>query len=75
MLSSLYSDNSLTGEYPYLPTLKDSLDNAVPRPATPYYQAVSTAIQNNAYAALQGNKSVDAALSDMSTAIKQAGGS
>ncbi len=75
VLSSLYSDSSLTGEYPYLPTLKDSLDNAVPRPATPYYQAVSTAIQNNAYAALQGNKSVDAALSDMSTAIKQAGGS
>ena len=73
VLSSLYSDSTLTSKYPYLPTLKDSLDNAVPRPATPYYQAVSTAIQNNAYAALQGSKSVDAALSDMSTAIKQAG--
>jgi multiple sugar transport system substrate-binding protein len=75
VLSSLYSDTTLTDKYPYLPTLKDSLDNAVPRPATPYYQAVSTAIQNNAYAALQGSKSVDSALSDMSTAIKQAAGS
>lgn len=73
VLSSLYTDSSLTSKYPYLPTLKDSLDSAVARPGTPYYQAVSTAIQNNAFAALQGAKSVDAALSDMSTAIKQAG--
>lgn len=75
VLSSLYSDSSLATKFPYLPTLKDSLDHAVPRPATPYYQAVTTAIQNNAYAALQGSKSVDSALSDMSTAIKQASGS
>lgn len=69
----LYTDSSLTKTAAYLPTLKESLDNAVARPGTPFYQAVSTAIQNNAYAALQGNKSVDEALSDMSTAIKQAG--
>ncbi|HEY0373505.1 MAG TPA: ABC transporter substrate-binding protein [Amnibacterium sp.] len=72
VLSSLYSDATLTGKYKYLPTLKASLDNAVARPATPYYQAVTTAIQNNAYAALKGSKTVDAALSDMSTAITQA---
>ena len=74
VVASLYTDSSLTSKFPYLTTLKDSLDNAVPRPGTPYYQAVTTAIQNNAYAALQGSKSVDQALSDMSTAIKQAGG-
>jgi multiple sugar transport system substrate-binding protein len=73
VLTSLYTDSSLTSKFPYLSTLKASLDNAVPRPGTPYYQAVTTAIQNNAYAALQGTKSVDSALSDMSTAIKQAG--
>jgi len=73
VLSSVYSDTDLQKKFPYLPTLKDSLDNAVPRPGTPYYQAVSTAIQNNAYAALQGSKSVDAALTDMSKAIEQAG--
>ncbi|MGN6445925.1 ABC transporter substrate-binding protein [Amnibacterium sp.] len=75
VLASLYSDSSLNSKYPYLTTLKGSLDNAVPRPGSPYYQAVSTAIQNNAYAALQGSKSVDSALSDMATAIKQASGS
>jgi multiple sugar transport system substrate-binding protein len=73
VLTSLYTDSSLTTKFPYLTTLKASLDNAVPRPGTPYYQAVTTAIQNNAYAALQGTKSVDSALSDMATAIKQAG--
>jgi multiple sugar transport system substrate-binding protein len=75
VLTSVYDDTELQDKFPYLPVLKDSLDNAVPRPGTPYYQAVSTAIQNNAYAALQGSKSVDSALSDMSTAIEQAGGS
>jgi len=75
VLTSVYADTDLQEKFPYLPVLKDSLDNAVPRPGTPFYQAVSTAIQNNAYAALQGNKTVDQALSDMSTAIKQAGGS
>jgi multiple sugar transport system substrate-binding protein len=73
VLSSLYTDSSLTGTYKYLPTLKASLDNAVARPATPYYQAVTTAIQDNAYAALKGSKPVDQALTDMSNAIKQAG--
>jgi len=73
VLSSVYADTDLQKKFPYLPTLKDSLDNAVARPGTPYYQAVSTAIQNNAYAALQGSKSVDSALSDMSKAIEQAG--
>jgi len=74
VIPDLYTDSSLTSKFPYLPTLKESLQNAVPRPATPYYQAVTTAIQNNAYAALKGSKSVDSALSDMSTAITQASG-
>jgi len=72
VLTSLYSDPGLRKSFAYLPTLKASLDNAVARPATPYYQSVTTAIQNNAYAALKGSKSVDQALSDMSSAITQA---
>jgi multiple sugar transport system substrate-binding protein len=72
VLASEYTNSSLTGTYKYLPTLKASLDNAIARPATPYYQAVTTAIQDNAYAALKGTKSVDQALSDMTNSIKQA---
>jgi len=72
VLTSLYTDSTLTSKFKYLPTLKASLDTAVARPATPYYQSVTTAIQNNAYAALKGSKSVDQALTDMSSAITQA---
>jgi multiple sugar transport system substrate-binding protein len=74
VLGDLYTDSSLTSKFKYLPTLKSSLDNAVARPATPFYQAVSTAIQDNAYAAIKGSKSVDQALSDMTNAINQASG-
>jgi multiple sugar transport system substrate-binding protein len=71
VLSSVYDDTSLQSKFAYLPVLKKSLDNAVPRPASPFYQSVSTAIQDNAYAALKGSKSVDQALSDMTNAINQ----
>jgi multiple sugar transport system substrate-binding protein len=42
----------------------------VPRPVTPFYPAVTEAIQTNAYAALQGQKSTAQALKDMQAAIK-----
>jgi multiple sugar transport system substrate-binding protein len=58
---------------PYLPVLKTSIENAVPRPVTPFYPAVSKAIQDNSYAALKGEKPVDQALSDMQKAIESAG--
>jgi multiple sugar transport system substrate-binding protein len=75
VLSSLYSNDALNSKFKYLPVLKDSLDNAVPRPGTPYYTAVTTAIQENAYAALKGSKSVDQALKDMASSIEQASAS
>ena len=53
--------------------LPASIANAVPRPVTPFYPAVTKAIQDNAYGALKGDKTVDKALSDMSDAIKAAG--
>ena len=42
--------------YPYLPTLQTSIQNAVPRPVTPFYPAVTKAIQDNSYAAHQGRE-------------------
>lgn len=32
-------------QYPMAPLVRDSLDQAAPRPQTPYYNEVSTAIQ------------------------------
>jgi multiple sugar transport system substrate-binding protein len=74
VIPSLYTDSSLTSKLPYLPVLQQSIANAVPRPVTPFYPAVTKAVEDNAYAALQGSKSVDQALADMQAAIKTATG-
>ena len=73
VLTALYDDQALVAKLPYLPVLKTSLGSAVPRPVTPFYPAVSKAIQDNAYAAIKGEKPVDTALSDMQKAIASAG--
>jgi multiple sugar transport system substrate-binding protein len=73
VLSKLYDDSALVAKLPYLPVLKTSIENAVPRPVTPFYPAVTKAIQDNAYAAIKGEKSVDSALADMQAAMQAAG--
>ncbi len=73
VLTTLYDDPALVAKAPYLTVLKTSILNAVPRPVTPFYPAVSKAIQDNAYAAIKGEKPVDTALSDMQKAIQSAG--
>lgn len=72
VLGSLYTDPALTSKLGYLPVLKTSIENAVPRPVTPFYPAVTKAVQDNAYAALKGEKTVDQAVSDMQSAIEAA---
>ena len=56
VVGSLYDDPALVAKYPYLPTLLTSITNAVPRPVTPFYPAVTKAIQDNSYAAIKGDK-------------------
>lgn len=73
VLGDLYEDQELVSKLPYLPVLKTSIENAVPRPVTPFYPAVTQAIQENAYAALKGEKSAKDALSDMQKSIESAG--
>jgi multiple sugar transport system substrate-binding protein len=73
--ASLYSDPALIKKLPYLPTLKTAIENAVPRPVTPYYPAVTTAIETNAYAALWQGKPVGQAISDMQKAMEAASSS
>ncbi|MGX1804972.1 ABC transporter substrate-binding protein [Nocardia sp. NPDC055321] len=71
--ASVYDDPALIAKMPYLPALKESIASAVPRPVTPFYSAVSKAIQDNAYAALTGTKSIDAAIDGMQQGIETAG--
>ncbi|AUZ33438.1 ABC transporter substrate-binding protein [Arthrobacter sp. PGP41] len=73
VFSALYEDQELVAKLPYLPVLKTSIENAVPRPVTPFYPAVTQAIQENAYAALKGEKPAKDALSDMQKSIESAG--
>jgi trehalose/maltose transport system substrate-binding protein len=72
-LAALYDDQDLVKKLPYLPVLKTSIQNAVPRPVTPFYPAVTKAIQDNSYAAIKGDKTVEQALKDMQAAIQAAG--
>lgn len=74
VISSLYTDPALVSQFAYLPTLLQSIQKAVPRPVTPFYPAITNAIQQNVYSALQGQKTVDQALSDLQAAIKSAAG-
>jgi len=72
-LTALYDDQTLVSKLAYLPVLKVSIQNAVPRPVTPFYPAVTKAIEDNAYAAIKGDKTVEQALKDMQAAIQAAG--
>jgi multiple sugar transport system substrate-binding protein len=73
VLTKLYDDPQLVAKLPYLPVLKTSIQNAVPRPVSPFYPAVTKAIQENAYSAIKGEKTVETALSDMQKSIESAG--
>ncbi len=67
--ASLYDDPTLIKQLPYLPVLKQSILTAKPRPITPNYQEVTSAIEDNAYAALQGQKSPQQAINDLKTKL------
>ncbi len=60
-----FADDAVTAQYPYLPTLLESLENGQPRPKVVQYGATTAAIQDEIYAALNGDKSAQDALSDL----------
>jgi multiple sugar transport system substrate-binding protein len=72
VIESVYTDPTLVEKLPYLPVLLKSIKSAVPRPVSPFYPAVTTAVQDNAYAAIKGDVTVDKALTDMQAAISAA---
>lgn len=73
VLAEVYDDEEILEQYPYFETLKAVLESAQPRPASPYYSAVSKAISDNAYAAIRGEKTVQQALDDTRAGIETAG--
>ncbi|MFE0511863.1 ABC transporter substrate-binding protein [Streptomyces sp. NPDC058964] len=69
--ADLYDDPSLVKQYPYLPVLKQSILRAVPRPRAVQYGDVTSAIQQEAYAALTGSKSSAQALKDLQSSLQK----
>ena len=74
VIEKIYDDPQLVEKYPYLPVLKESIANAVSRPVTPFYPAVTKAIQDNFFPAMQGQKSPEDAVKDMQAAMQAASG-
>ncbi|MFG2359291.1 ABC transporter substrate-binding protein [Streptomyces sp. NPDC048521] len=69
--AALYDEPSLVKRYPYLPVLKQSVLRAVPRPRVVQYGDVTSAVQQEAYAALTGGKSSAQALKDLQGALQK----
>jgi multiple sugar transport system substrate-binding protein len=69
-VASLYDDAELIKKFPYLPTLKASIEKAKKRPAAVKYQEVSTAIQEAAYGAISGTSNTDDALKKLQSDLE-----
>jgi multiple sugar transport system substrate-binding protein len=69
--TSLYDDPELIEKFPYLPTLKASIESAAQRPQAVKYGDVTAAIQEAAYGAMNGEKSTDEALSELQSKLEE----
>ncbi|MFE2266794.1 ABC transporter substrate-binding protein [Streptomyces griseosporeus] len=54
--AALYDDPGLIRRFPYLPTLRESVLNAAPRPKSPRYDQVSLAVQAVVHDAMTGHE-------------------
>ena len=70
ILGSLYEDKDMLEKFPYLPTLKESLDSAKGRPRAVNYGDVTAAIQDALYPALQQKTEPKAAIEALESSLK-----
>lgn len=70
ILGSLYSDKTNIKQFPYLPTLKASLDDAKGRPHAVAYGDVTAAIQDAIYPALKGDTDAESAAKSLADKLK-----
>lgn len=70
ILGSLYTDKDMLEKFPYLTTLKKSLDSAKGRPKAVSYGDVTAAIQDAIYPAIQQKTEPKAAIEDLESALK-----
>ncbi|MFY1676393.1 MULTISPECIES: ABC transporter substrate-binding protein [unclassified Streptomyces] len=60
--ADLYDDPELVRDFPYLPTLRESVLAAAPRPKSPHYDQVSLAVQAVVYDAMTGHETPESAV-------------
>ncbi|HEY5980280.1 MAG TPA: ABC transporter substrate-binding protein [Microlunatus sp.] len=69
-LDALYTDPDITKAYPYLPSLKTSIETAVPRPKVVKYGDATSAIQDDVYRTLQGQTAPAEALTSLQSKLQ-----
>ncbi|MFZ0529159.1 MAG: extracellular solute-binding protein [Propionicimonas sp.] len=70
VLTSLYADPGLAKRHPDLSTLSSALESAVALPVSVRYDEVTAAIQEQATAALRGEKTSEQALTDLQSKLE-----
>ena len=70
IVGSLYEDPAQLETFPFLPTLRESLDSARSRPKAVYYGDVTAAIQDAFYPAITGATTAQAAISGLEATLK-----
>lgn len=70
ILSSLYEDADMVKKFPYLSTLRSSLDSAKGRPKAVSYGDVTAAIQDAIYPAIKQQTTAEDAISGLESALK-----
>ena len=71
ILGSLYEDSEMLQKYPYLPTLRASLDAAEARPKAVAYGDVTAAIQDAVFPAIQQQTTAEQAITGLEEALKK----
>ena len=71
ILGSLYEDADMLQKYPYLPTLRSSLDAARARPKAVAYGDVTAAIQDAFFPAIQQQTTAEDAISGLENKLKE----
>lgn len=72
VLDETYDDPEVQEALPFSEELRESVNNAVSRPASPVYPQISRAIYDNVYAAIAGDIDADTAVTQMAEQIESA---
>ncbi|MDN5599603.1 MAG: ABC transporter substrate-binding protein [Brachybacterium sp.] len=67
----VYEDADMLEAFPFLPQLKEAIDNGASRPAAVQYGEVTQAIQEAAYACFSGEKDAEPAMKDLQTRLTE----